>query len=165
MISENEKAVHEILEQLKIPYERVAHPATHTCEEADAYIEHWPGIRSKTLFLTNKKRTEYYLVVMDGSKPLDIKALSDMVDDSRLCFASEERMEEQLSTSPGMVSVFALINNRKHNVKVVIDQELTDSEFITFHPNINTVTIQISFADMKRFLEAMGNPVRFLRLP
>jgi Ala-tRNA(Pro) deacylase len=165
MISENEKAVYEVLHQMDIPFERVEHPATFTCEEADAYIEHLPGIRSKTLFLANKKKKTYYLVVMDGIKPLDIKSLSDMIDDRHLSFASEDRMKEQLATSPGMVSVFALINNQEHNVRVVIDQELMSREFITFHPNINTVTIQISTADMKRFLENMGNPVDFLRLP
>jgi Ala-tRNA(Pro) deacylase len=94
---------------------------------------------------------------MDGSKPLDIKAFSDLMNDKHLSFASEERMEEQLGTSPGMVSVFALINNKAHNVRVVVDKELTDREFITFHPNINTVTIQISMADMFRFLEEAGN--------
>ena len=165
MITENEKAVYEILDQMNIPYERVEHPAVYTCEEADAYIEHLPGIRSKTLFLTNKKRTEYYLVIMDGIKTLDIKAFSEMMDDRHLSFASEERMKEQLSTSPGMVSVFALINNQEHNVRVVVDQELMSREFITFHPNVNTVTIQISIANMERFLEAVGNPVHFLRLP
>ena len=165
MITENEKAVYEILDQMHIPFERVEHPATYTSEEADVYIEHLSGIRSKTLFLTNKKRTEYYLVIMDGVKPLDIKSFSDMVDDRHLSFASEERMTEQLATSPGMVSVFALINNKEHNVRVVVDQELMGREFITFHPNINTVTVQIALADMKRFLVAMGNPVRFLWLP
>ncbi len=165
MFTENEKAVYKILDQMNIPYERVEHPAAYTCEEADAYIEHLPGVRSKTLFLTNKKKTEYYLVIMDGIKPLDIKAFSDMTGEKHLSFASEERMEEQLSTSPGMVSVFALIHNQEHNVRVVIDRELMSREFITFHPNINTVTIQISMADMKRFLEEMGNPVSFLPLP
>lgn len=165
MMTEKEKAVYEVLDRMNIPYERVEHPAAHTCEEADRYIEHLPGIRSKTLFLTNKKKTQYYLVIMDGAKPLDIKSFSDLVDDRHLSFASEERMKEQLATSPGMVSVFALINNRAHNVRVVIDKELTDREFITFHPNINTVTIQISMADMFRFLEAMGNPVTTIRLP
>lgn len=120
---------------------------------------------NETLFLTNKKKTEYYLVIMDGIKPLDIKAFSDMAGDKHLSFVSEAKMEEQLATCPGMVSVFALINNKGRNVKVVVDRELADREYITFHPNINTVTIQISMADMKRFLEAMGNPVSFLPLP
>jgi Ala-tRNA(Pro) deacylase len=165
MMTESERAVYEVLDRMNIQYERVEHPAAYTCEEADQYIEHLPGIRSKTLFLTNKKKTEYYLVIMDGAKPLNIKAFSDLTDDRHISFASEERMREQLSTSPGMVSVFALINNRAHNVRVVVDKELTDREFITFHPNINTVTIQISMADMFRFLEDARNPVSLIRLP
>jgi Ala-tRNA(Pro) deacylase len=165
MITGNEKKVHEVLDKMNIPYESVEHPAVHTCEEADEYIEHLPGIRSKSLFLTNKKRTGYYLIIMDGSKSLNIKDFSDMVDDKHLSFASEERMEEQLATSPGMVSIFALINNKGHNVRVIIDEELMDKKFITFHPNINTVTIQITLGDMLRFIEAMGNPVNLIRLP
>lgn len=165
MFTERENAVYKILSEMGIRYERVEHPAVYTCEEADSYIEHLSGIRSKTLFLTNKKRTEFYLVVMDGSKSLDIKALSEAVGDRHLSFASVDRMEELLATSPGMVSIFALIYNKEHKVKVVIDKELMEKESITFHPNVNTVTIQIALTDMLRFIEAMGNPASFLMLP
>jgi len=165
MITENEKAVYEILDKMNIKFERVEHTAVYTCEEADEYIRHLPGIRSKSLFLTNKKKAAFYLVIMDGIKPLNIKTLSGMVDDKAVSFDSEERMEEQFATSPGMVSIFALINNNGHNVRVIIDKELMDKEFITFHPNINTVTIQITLADMLRFVETMGNPASIIRLP
>lgn len=66
------RAVYEKLNELHIPYEVVEHPAVYTTDEADAYIEGREGVRTKSLFLTNKKKTAFYLLVMDEAKRLDI---------------------------------------------------------------------------------------------
>ena len=43
------------LKELDIVYEVVDHPPAFTTEEADRYIEGKEGVRTKTMFLTNKK--------------------------------------------------------------------------------------------------------------
>ncbi len=76
------RAVYEKLNELHIPYEVVEHPAVYTTDEADTYIEGREGVRTKSFFLTNKKKTAFYLLVMDEasawiwmrSKPLSVKA-------------------------------------------------------------------------------------------
>ena len=45
------------LDELNIPYDVVEHPAVYTTDEADVYIEGREGVRTKSLFLTNKKKT------------------------------------------------------------------------------------------------------------
>jgi Ala-tRNA(Pro) deacylase len=61
---------------------------------------------------------------------------------------------------PGSVSPFGLINDRDHSVRVVIDRDLKSAERLSFHPNINTVTLTVSGADFSRFLAACGNSVQ-----
>lgn len=53
----------------------VEHPAALTTQEADYYIEGMEGVRTKSMFLTNKKKTAFYLLIMDDQKQLDMEAL------------------------------------------------------------------------------------------
>ncbi len=165
MIAEVEKPVYDVLNELNIPYMRVEHEATATCEEADQVMGHLTGTPSKSLFLTNKKKTAFWLVLMNGNKPLNIKEFSPLIGEKHVSFASEEKMVEKLGLTPGMVSVFGLINNQEHDVNVIVDTELREREKITFHPNINTATIEIPTNDMYRFIEHMGNPMTEVTLP
>ena len=58
-----EKVV-EMLNELDIPFEIVEHEPALTTEQADSFIEGIEGVRTKTMFLTNKKKTTYYLVII-----------------------------------------------------------------------------------------------------
>jgi Ala-tRNA(Pro) deacylase len=69
---------------------------------------------------------------------------------------------KQLGLAPGSVSPFGLIHDAEHAVRVVIDRDLKAAERISFHPNINTATIVLAFADFQRFLENCGNPVQYV---
>jgi Ala-tRNA(Pro) deacylase len=67
-----------------------------------------------------------------------------------------------LRLTPGSVSPFGLIHDRDRQVGVVIDRDLKAASRVAFHPNINTVTLSISFADFERFLGAAGNRVQYV---
>ena len=47
------------LEELGIEFEVVEHPPAFTTEQADSYIEGLEGVRTKSMFLTNKKKTQF----------------------------------------------------------------------------------------------------------
>ncbi len=53
----------------------VEHPTALTTQEADYYIEGMEGVRTKSMFLTNKKKTAFYLLIMDDQKQLDMESL------------------------------------------------------------------------------------------
>ena len=165
MILDIEKPVYEVLDRMNIPYMRVEHEATASCEAADEVMGDLTGTPSKSLFLTNKKKTEFWLILMNGNKPLNINEFSPLVGEKHLSFAPEEKMVEKLGLTPGNVSVVGLINNTEHDVHVVADTELRQREKITFHPNINTRTIEIPTEDMYRFIREMGNPFEEITLP
>ena len=62
------------------------------------------------------------------------------------------------------MSPFGVIHDAEHAVRLAIDRDLKAAEKISFHPNINTATIVLAFADFQRFLEASGNPVQVRQL-
>jgi hypothetical protein len=48
------------------------------------------------------------------------------------------------------------LTHRTHDVHVL-------SQTVGFHPNVNTATITLAFADFERFLAAQGNRVQYLQ--
>jgi Ala-tRNA(Pro) deacylase len=154
--------VFEALEALGIPFTCYEHPPIDTAEAGDRY---WAGIDAthcKNLFLRNQKGSRHYLVIFNYLKRADLRAVSDQVGDGKLSFASPERLLAHLGVTPGSVSPFALIHDAARHVRVVLDRELKASARISFHPNINTATVVIAFADFLRFLESRKNPVQYV---
>jgi Ala-tRNA(Pro) deacylase len=69
-----------------------------------------------------------------------------------------------LGVTPGSVSPFGLIHDRDQRVRVVIDRDLKSADRVSFHPNINTVTITLSRSDFENFLVGCGNIVQYVRV-
>ena len=78
------------LQELGITYDVVDHPPAFSTEQADSYIEGLEGVRTKSMFLTNKKKTQYYLLIMDDQKPLDMDDFKVQVGANRIRMASQE---------------------------------------------------------------------------
>ncbi|HFZ7239635.1 TPA: hypothetical protein ACGMAX_000427 [Streptococcus agalactiae] len=57
-----------VLNQLSISYELVENGPVLLTEQADNFIVEIEGVRTKIMFLTNKKKTKYYLLIMDDQK-------------------------------------------------------------------------------------------------
>lgn len=164
MTEEKEKKVYEVLKSLDIQFEVHQHPPVYTVEEAE---EHWgdvKGTHCKNLFVRNKKGNRHYLVILDSSKRADLKELNRQLGEDRLSFASPERMIRFLGLEPGAVSPFGLINDSGKEVQVVVDKDLRTADWVSFHPNVNTATLTLSFKDFERYLEWCGNSLRPLVL-
>jgi len=161
---EKENKVYEVLKSLEIPFEVHFHPPVYTVEEAE---EHWgdvKGTHCKNLFVRNKKGNRHYLVILESSKRADLKELNRQLGEDRLSFASPERMMRFLGLEPGAVSPFGLINDSGKEVQVVVDKDLKTADWVSFHPNVNTATLTLSFEDFERYLEWCGNFLRPLIL-
>ena len=159
-----EEPVYERLDALGIAYTRHEHPPVATVEEAET---HWAGIEAthcKNLFLRNQKGDRHYLVVLMHHKRADLRAVADQIGDGKLSFGSPERLMTHLGVTPGSVSPFGLINDRAHAVRVVLDRDLKQAERLSFHPNINTVTLTVSAGDFFRFLDVCGNIVLYVTI-
>jgi Ala-tRNA(Pro) deacylase len=162
MVSSEEQPVLARLAQLDIPFERYEHPPIATGEEG---LEHWDGIEAvhcKNLFLRNQKGTRHYLVILPVTKRAELRLVADQIGDGKLSFASAERLMKYLGVTPGSVSPFGLIHDTEHHVRVFLDRELKSADRISFHPNINTRTLVLRFADFEKFLAATWNVIRFI---
>jgi Ala-tRNA(Pro) deacylase len=157
-----EEAVYERLSGLEIPYERYEHPPVATVEEAEKY---WGGLDAthcKNLFLRNQKGNRHYLVIVEHRKRADLRAVAAQIGDGKLSFASPDRLMTYLGVTPGSVSPFGLINDRDQHVRVYLDRALKSARRISFHPNINTVTLTVAYADFERFLAACANRTQYV---
>lgn len=158
-------AVYAALDALGISYERHQHSAVFTAEDAAKFWDPIPGVQCKNLFLRNKKGDRHYLVVLEISKRADLKDIVKLVGDDRLSFGSPDRLMTRLGLTPGSVSPFGLINDADGSVRVLIDQDLRAAPRLIFHPNINTASVVVSWADLEKFLATRANRVSLIAVP
>jgi Ala-tRNA(Pro) deacylase len=157
------KDVFKILREIGIEYQQYDHPAVFTVEEAEKYARE-DGAHSKNLFLRNKKGNKHFLVILEGSKRVDLKNLAKLVGESDLSFASGERLLKLLRLTPGSVSPFGLINDEGKEVHVIVDKSLLVFDMQGFHPNVNTSTLVITTKNFKKFLEWTKNQISYLNI-
>ena len=144
------------LNELGITYQIVEHEPVLTTEQADRFIEGIEGVRTKTMFLTNKKKRNFYLVIIDDAKRLDMDVFKEIVEENRIKMASAEMLNDKMMLLPGTVSPFGLLNNRDKDIQVYFDQEIVSEERMCFHPNTNEKTIFVNTEDLFTFLKAIG---------
>jgi len=151
------------LDSLGIASRTVSHPPVFTVEEAKALRGQLPGGHVKNLFLRNKKG-EMWLVVAEEDRKLDLKALAERLGAGRVSFGSAERLMQYLGVIPGAVTPLGLINDRKAEVRVVIDKALLAHDPLNVHPLVNDRTTAIAPADLLKFIESCGHRPQVLDL-
>ena len=127
--NELHKKVYDQLLELEIPFERVETDEIITmedCEEVNGKLE---MKMVKTLFLSNRKKTEFYLFITCGDKPFSSKDFSNALGISRVSFAPAELMLEMLGTKIGAATVFSVLLDGAKNVRLVIDRDVLSEEF------------------------------------
>ena len=157
------KPVFEALQTLGIAHEAYEHPPVFTTEDVEKYWHDIPATAVKNLFLRNKKGNRHYLVIVGVEKRVDLQQLVKVIGDDRLSFGSAERLKDKLGLTPGSVSPFGLLHEGSADLQVIIDSDLRKAERLILHPNINTASVTISFADLERFLASRGNGVRYVQ--
>ena len=157
--SEREIRSYALLDRLGIPFERTDHPdepadTMEVCEKVDAVL----GVHiCKNLFLCNRQKTDFYLLIMPGDKPFKTKELSGQLGVSRLSFGEPEAMERMLDLHPGSVSVLGLMHDREHRVRLLIDKDVLKEELFGCHPCENTSSIRFATRDLtEKILPALG---------
>lgn len=162
---EKEIAVYDLLDQLDIPFRRVDHDHADTMEMCQEIDQALGQDICKNLFLCNRQKTKFYLLLMPGSKPFKTKDLSAQIGSSRLSFGGPEDMERLLHLTPGSVTVLGLMYDPDCQVTLLIDQDLYQQTAFDCHPCINTSTVQFSTADLReKLLPALGHPVTLVQL-
>ena len=158
--SEKEIMVYDFLDDLGISYRRLDHaPAFGSEADLCREIEESLGARiCKNLFLANRQRTKFYMLMIPEYKVFRSSDISRQAGSSRLHFAEAEYMEELIGCSPGSASVMGLINDTEHRVQLLVDHDVLIAEFVGCHPCINTSSLRIRSDDIfDKFVRATSH--------
>lgn len=136
-----------------------------TVEASERLVPRLPGVKTKNLFLRDRKGARHILVTVPHDLAVDLDALGAALGAKRLGFASAERLLTHLGITPGSVSLLALVNDMSHAVEFVIDRRVWDAEAVHAHPLRNDATMVIPHVQLERFLEATGHAPRIIDVP
>lgn len=150
--------VYDLLDRLHIEYQRVDHQAANTMEACLAIDEVLaPAVVCKNLFLTNSAGTEYFLLMLRENKKFKTAEVSKQIGSSRLSFAGPDKMLEFLDITPGSVSVMGLMNDHRHQVKLLVDEDIPKSDYFGCHPCVNTSSLRLKTRDLfEKILPQLG---------
>ena len=161
--SDREIRAYTFLDRLGVSFDRTDHPdqpatSMEVCATVDAIL----GVHiCKNLFLCNRQKTAFYLLMMPGDKKFKTKELSAQINSARLSFADPEDMLRYLDIEPGAVSIMGLMNDRYKQVNLLIDEDVLKEEYIGCHPCVCTSSLKIRTKDvMEKFLPATGHSFR-----
>lgn len=144
---EKEIRVYDFLDQMGVEYWSVDHEPAFNMEVCRA-IDKVLGTKiCKNLFLCNRQKTKFYLLMLPADKIFKTKELSEQIGSARLSFAEPEYMKEFLDIAPGAASVMGLMNDRENRVVLLVDEEILKEEYIGCHPCVNTSSLKLRTKD------------------
>ncbi len=163
---EKEIRCYELLDSLGLDYWHLDHkePASNMeiCAKIDEALQ---ATICKNLFLCNRQKTNFYLLMTPGDKPFKTKELSHQIGSARLSFAGAEDMVQYLDIEPGSVSILGLMNDKENKVQLLVDEDVLKGEWLGCHPCINTTSLRLRTADaFGPLLKAMGHEMRTVAL-
>ena len=156
--------VFEALADMHIAYEVIEHPAVYTIDEMDQLtISHKESI-VKNLFVRDDKKRNYFLIVLQKDKHVDLKRIKAELNCRPLGFASEDDLAKYLGLNKGAVTPFGVLNDSICKVTVVFDQDILSFEQIGVHPNENTATVLLKPHDLEAIIEKHGNEILHIKI-
>lgn len=163
---DKEIRVYDLLDSLGMEYYRTDHEPATTMEVCNCIDSILGTLICKNLFLCNRQKTQFYMLMMPGNKVFKTKDLSKQIGSARLSFADEEYMQEFLDITPGSVSIMGLMNDKDNNVQLLIDREVLEGESLGCHPCINTSSLRLNTKEvMEKFLPAVHHEAIIVDLP
>jgi Ala-tRNA(Pro) deacylase len=152
------------LDEWNLEAKTIQHEPLFTVDDCSALVDALPGTHCKSLFLKNKKK-KFFLVVMTGSNQLDINALSSILGGGRLSFCTPEQLYEKLGLTPGSVTPFGFINPTSRDITLILEKSMMNSEILNYHPLINTMTTSIKSENLLKFFELIDLRPTVMDLP
>ena len=140
-----------ILKEKKYEFEIHEHKPLYTVDESNKLRGIIKGSHSKNLFLKNKKNN-FFLISCEEYEGINLKKISKSFNFGNISFAKEQYLFNILGIKPGSVSPFALLNDTNNVVSFYLEKKLHDSEFLNFHPLINTATITMNTNKFIKFM-------------
>ncbi len=151
------------LKEMGIKFELHHHEAVYTVAESEKVDAQIPGTHCRNLFLRDKKKKNYLLVLSVETK-VDMKKLPDVIGSSRLSFGSDDRLWQYLGVRSGSVCPFAIMNDTEHQVKILLDKAMLEGDRVNYHPLLNTMTVGVHPNELIKFIESTGHEAHIVDL-
>ena len=120
----------------------------------------------KNLFLCNRQKTVFYLLLTPGGKRFKTSVVSKLIGSSRLSFGEADMLHELLGVHPGSITPLGLVFDEAHAVNLLIDRDVLALEEVGMHPLVNTASIAIKTEDLlKHYFTFTGHEPRILDIP
>ena len=142
------EALMERLRSLGIGFSLHHHKAVFTVAESEAVDKQIEGTHCRNLFLRDKKKNNF-LLVLQNATDVDIKKLPPVI--------GSDRLFEYLGVRPGSVCPYAIINDKNNDVKIILEKAMLEGKIVNYHPLLNTMTIGTTPANLVRFIESTGH--------
>lgn len=156
----------ELLDQMNVKYRKYEHEPVKTCAESTALLpKDIPGVRTKHLFVRDRKKESYFLIVIDETKLVDLKLLSARLNVKSLGMASEEELKRYLDVEVGAVSMLSLLNDREHRVRLLMDEAIWNEEAFDCHPNVNGIVLSIEKEHWMKIFQHMDRAPEVMPIP
>ena len=157
--------VYDFLDKMGVEYDRIDHEPAFTmevCQEIDNVLG---ATICKNLFLCNRQKTSFYLLMIPGDKVFKTKELSHQIGSARLSFGEPEYMEEFLDITPGAASVMGLMNDTENRVRLLVDEDVLKGEYLGCHPCVNTSSLRLRTEDVfGRLIKEMHHDMTVVQL-
>lgn len=165
-LSDNEKDCYDILDNLKIEYERVDFNKIPEGEEDIKLIDNTIKVVGiKNLVFQNRNKSETYLIIMLRDKILDKREFANTYNTSRIAMVEDNVLKDILNTHKGAVSVTELIYDKENKVKLFIDEDVLKQDYMRFHPNNNRAIVRIKMEDFKnKLIPYLKHDINILKL-
>ena len=143
-----QKLIYSFFELKGIPFERVENDPARTMEECRLVSEKLGCMIAKTLLLTNRQQTKFYLYLMPDDKPFVTKEFSKNLGISRVSFASAELLKEKAGVEPGAATVFCKLLESAKEVQLVIDKEIAENKYFGCTDGTYTCYMKVKTAEV-----------------
>lgn len=143
------------LKENNVPFKEYSHKPALTIDDLRAdpgKLDH--SVFIKNLVYVDKKKAYYYIVSHETTTVTKSFWKTIGTTHNNVRFASEEQLKETLQTYKGAVNFFSLFNDKSNNVaKLYLDKHLENEEYLSFHPQDNTSTLEIKRTDFLKLCQ------------
>ena len=160
------QSMYQLLEKLNIPYRKVEHPKAGSMEELAEAEKQLGAVICKNLFLCNRQKTVFYLLLIRADKRFKTSVVSKLIGSSRLSFGEADKLYELLGVHPGSITPLGLVFDEAHEINLLIDRDVLALEEVGMHPLVNTASLAMKTEDLLyKYFTFTGHEPRILDIP
>lgn len=164
-LNDMHKMVYELLQMLNIPFDRVDTDEAISMEDCINIANKLKCPIVKTLFLCNRQKTNFYLLVTTDSKSFSTKNFSQALGIARVSFAPAELLWSMLGCKVGGTSVLSSVYDTDNKVQIVIDKDILGEEWYGCSDGTTTSYMRLPMKMvMEDYLTSIGHQALFVNV-